>query len=142
MSSPNRARTKGRRESGSFLAIPHAVLNCHNYQQLSHKARSMLLELGRQYKGSNNGDLSATWNQLKVRGWRSKGTITSALKELEHFGFIIKSRQGGRRRCSLYAITWKAIDDCNGKLDIPATNVPFGYWKENCQALKYRIGKR
>jgi DNA-binding MarR family transcriptional regulator len=106
-------------------------LKCHNYQQLSHKARSMLLELGRQYKGSNNGDLSATWNQLKVRGWRSKGTITAALVELEYFGFIIKSRQGGRKRCNLYAITWKAIDECKGKIDILATNIAPAYWKDN-----------
>lgn len=135
MGKPKRARAKGRKESGPFFAIPHAVLNSQNYRQLSFKGRSMLLELGRQYKGVNNGDLCATWKHLKDRGWRSKGTITAALKELEYYGFIVKSRQGGRRRCSLFAITWRAVDECGGKLEISETKTPLAYWREDKSAL-------
>ena len=90
----------------------------------------MLLDLGVQYKGVNNGDLSATWKQLNPRGWRSKATITAALKELEYYGFIVKTRQGGRRQCSLYALTWKAINECERKIEIRATAVPPNDWKE------------
>lgn len=135
MSAPNRARATGRRENGSFIQIPHDVLNCQNYSRLSHKARSILLDLGRQYRGKNNGDLSATWNQLKDRGWHSKGTISTALAELEHYGMIRKTRQGGRKRCNVYAIKWRPVDECGGKLEVRATNVAPGDWKETRPVL-------
>jgi hypothetical protein len=135
-------KSKGRKESGSFLAIPHTVLNSPNFHHMTHKAKAMLLDLGAQYKGKNNGDLSATWNQLKPKGWRSKATITAALNELEYYGFIVKSRQGGRRQCSLYALTWRSIDECNRKTEIPATNVASNDWKEHKPPMQPNLHPR
>ena len=121
MSSRKRAKATGRKESGPFLAVPKRMLDSPNYTKLTFKARAMLLELARQYNGSNNGDLCATYNTLKDRGFGSKETIFDAIRELEVLGFIVRTRQGGKNLCNLFAITWKPIDECSGKLDVKPT---------------------
>jgi hypothetical protein len=60
-----RRRQTGRRESGSFLAIPHAVLESDAYRTLSAHAVKLLFDLAAQYRGKNNGDLSATWRIMQ-----------------------------------------------------------------------------
>jgi len=127
-----RQRMKGRKNSGSFALVPHAVLEHSNYASLSNRARSLLFDLFVQYRGSNNGDLAIAWRIMKKKGWRSKSTLYSAVHELEGKGFVLKTRQGGRHRCNLYAVTWLAIDDCGGKIDRPSTRAPLGYWKIGC----------
>jgi len=67
---------------------------------------------------------------MQKRGWHSKGTLDRALKELKAKGWIIVSRMGGRNMCSLYALTFQAIDECKGKLDIYPSNVASGDWKK------------
>ena len=47
--------------------------------------------------------------------------IVESKKRIANRGFIIITRQGGRNRASLFAITWKEIDECKGKLDIDPT---------------------
>jgi hypothetical protein len=39
------------------------------------------------------------------------------------------SRQGGKNQCTLYALTFLAIDDCGGKLDIGETSRAPDDWK-------------
>lgn len=120
----------GRSESGGFFKLPHAVMDSPSYRSLSGSAVKLLNDLGRQYRGHNNGDLSAAWKVLRMRGWKSRDTITRALAELLELGLIEKTRQGGLHLCSLYALTWQAIDECGGKLDVPATRVASGLWKQ------------
>ena len=43
---------------------------------------------------------------------------------------FIVSRMGGRNTCSLYALTFQAIDECKGKLDISSSIVASGDWKK------------
>jgi hypothetical protein len=106
------SKSKGRKESGSFLAIPHELLETKKFDSLSTKANKLLLQIARQYKGGNNGDLNATFTDFKAKGWNSKDTFNRALKELIEKGFIFKTRQGGyQNKCSLYAITWKPLDE-------------------------------
>ena len=125
----SRARYKGRKESGSFVAVPHTVLNHPNYLALSPHARMLLFDLYVQFKGSNNGDFSMPWSAMAKRGWKSKGTLNKAKKELLARGLIVLTRQGGRHCCCLYAVTWKPIDECGGKLEAPPTRVAPGNWK-------------
>lgn len=127
--STRRQRLKGRCESGSFVAMPRAVFFSENWKRCSGTAIKMLIELAEQFKGSNNGDLSAPMVTLKRRGWSSPETVTWALRELRHFGLIVLTRQGGMNVCSLYAVTWRAIDECGGKLDCRATRTPGSEWK-------------
>ena len=66
---------------------------------------------------------------MSARGWKSKDTLYRARDELIENGMILLARQGGKHQCSLYAVTWKPIDECGGKLDVPATTVAPGYWR-------------
>lgn len=122
------SKNKGRAVRGSFLLLPHAVINHPNYLALSIYARALLIEIASQYKGANNGDLTAAPKIMKARGW-SESTVGRKAQELLQAGFIQKTRQGGRNKCNLYAITWQPIDDCNGKLDVKATNTASNIWK-------------
>jgi len=127
--SQRRLRGKGRASNGSFLGLPHAVLNHPAFATLSPRATKLLLDIATQYRGKNNGDFCATLKTLKERGWNSSDQLSKALKELKERGLIVVSRQGGRNLCSLYAITWQPIDDCKGKLDIPASSKALNSWK-------------
>lgn len=126
----DRTKHKGRREGGQFIAIPTRVMDSPNYVRLSSHAIRLLNEFVRLYNGSNNGDLCATWSMMKERGFKSSDTLNKALKELKYYGMVMLTRQGGRHKPSLYAITWHAIDECKGKLDVRPTNAPPGHWKD------------
>lgn len=125
----SRAKATGRSEGGSYVAMPHAVLRHPNFVNLSPRATKLLMDLCSAYNGRNNGDFATAWTVMKTRGWRSRDQLFKAQQELLEKGFIIKTRQGGRNRCNLFAITIWAIDDCGGKLEVPATNTPTGEWR-------------
>lgn len=124
-----RQRAKGRRDNGLFALIPHAVLNSPAYATLKPRAAKLLLDLMAQCYGTNNGDLSVAFKLMQPRGWTSRDQLSKARTELESAGFIVQTRQGGRNKPSLFAVTWLAIDECRGKLDRAATTTPLGYWK-------------
>lgn len=126
----SRRKDKGRTEGGSFLAIPHTVMDSPAWKALPSRALKLVLDLARQYRGSNNGDLSAAWRIMEPLGWNSRDTLAKAIADALRLGMIEKTRQGGLHRCSLYALTWHAIDECSGKLDVPATRIPSGLWKQ------------
>ena len=127
----SRRRAKGRRESGGFIALPHSVLRHPNYVSLSPRAVKLLLDFCSFYNGKNNGNFTTAWTVIKVRGWKSRDQVFKAQQELEEKGFILKTRQGGRHLCNLFAITFYAIDECDGILEVAATNVPPGDWMKN-----------
>lgn len=127
--SRKREQAKGRRESGSFVALPHAVIGGAEWARLSPAGVKLLLDLYGQYRGQNNGDLTLAWSIMKPRGWKSKQTLHRAKDELLAAGWIICTRQGGRHTAGLYAVTWQAIDGCGGKLDIGETRTAPGTWK-------------
>jgi len=122
---------KNRIEKGGYVPFPHIVIRSHGYANLSAYAVKLLNDLLSQYYGSNNGDFQAAFSLMRKRGWKSKGTLNRAIKELIESGFVEVSRRGGRNKCSLYAVTFYAIDECKGKLDISATNAPTSIWKRN-----------
>lgn len=143
----HRSRATGRRESGTFFGLPHAVMASESYRALSAHAVKLLCDLGSQYHGFNNGDLSATWKVMQPLGWKSRDTLERAKKELVRAGMIELTRQGGLHRCSLYALTWRPIDECKGKLDVKSTSVSSGLWKgkngtSNTVAVSMRHGRR
>lgn len=124
-----REKFKARRNNGWFFRMPVEVLDSPSYCGLSFKARALLFDMGAQYRGHNNGDLAAPWSWMEKRGWKSKDTLQRALKELLASGMIVLTRQGGLHCPNLYAVTWLGIDECGGKLDVPANPVPRGLWK-------------
>ncbi len=124
------AKAKSRRENGSYTAYPHAVTSTRKYRSLSRSAKALMMDLGSQYNGKNNGDLAAPWPEMKKWGWRSNSTLNKAKNELMDAGFIVCTRHGRQNVPSLYAFTWIAIDECDGKLDMSATNAPLGSWRD------------
>ena len=108
--------------------LRHDVMDSPNYRALSHRAVRLLMDIARQYNGSNNGDLCATFSVMKPRGWTSKDQLWKALEELEYFGFILKSRQGGKHLCNLFALTWFPIDECRGKHELGVGKTPSNKW--------------
>lgn len=124
-----RRKQKGRSDSGTFFTIPHAIMDSPNWRALPVRAIKLTLDLGRQYRGNNNGDLCAAWKIMRARGWKSRSTLDGAITDALRFGMIEKTRQGGLHLCSLFALTWLAIDECGGKLDVPTTRVASGLWK-------------
>jgi hypothetical protein len=118
-----REKMKGRRSGGRFLSLPHVVLEHTDFVSLSNKAVKLLVDIAMQYNGNNNGDLCATFSIMKKRNWSSNDQLQKALKELRNKNFVVLTRQGGRKLASLYAITWKPIDECKGKLDVKSTKL-------------------
>jgi len=133
-------RAKGRSTTGSFLSLPHALLNSTSFSSLSPRATKFLIDIAAQYKGTNNGDLCAPLSLMKKRGWNSSDQLFKAKDELIDRGLIMVSRQGGLNQCNLYAITWQPIDECKGKLDIAPTQIAPHHWKRwidpKCGAVK------
>lgn len=121
---------KDKRDGGGYIAIPFAVLNGAAYLSLNAYARMLLFDLAAQYRGNNNGDLQAAWKLMRPRGWKSEDTLNKAKKDLIASELIVETRKGARpNKCSLYALTWFALDDCDGKLDMAAQAFPRGAYR-------------
>lgn len=120
---------KQKRDGGRYLAVPVSVLNSRSYARLSPYAVRLLFDLGAQYKGDNNGDLTAAWKLMQPRGWKSEATLNKAKQELLQARFIIEMRKGARpNKCSLYALTWFRLDT-SPKHDARPSAFVFGAWK-------------
>lgn len=126
-----KAKTSTRVEVGGFIRLPHCVVRSVGYSMLSAWAVKLMIDLTNQFDGKNNGDLSMAYSVLKDKGWHSPATLDKAKKELINAGFIEVSRQGNRKRCALYAVTFYAVDSCNGKIEIKPSEKPKGLWRKN-----------
>lgn len=105
----------GDRDGGGFIALPWQVVDSAAYQGLSHPARSLLIEIDRQYVRDNNGRLLASFNHMKTRGWKSSDTLDRAKKELLNAGFIYETFKGHfPNKASWYAVTWRSLDRIPG----------------------------
>lgn len=127
--SRKRDKRKGKSKE-PFLMFPRHVTSHPDFISLSPRAIKLLVDIGVQYNGYNNGDLCAAMTLMRKRDWTSNDQRNKALKELQAKGLIILSRQGGRKIASLYALTWRPIDDCKGKIDIRPTTKPWRNFNE------------
>lgn len=119
-----RAKLVGRSSTRPFLSIPKDVIDSAAYRGLGGWEVKLLVDIASQFNGKNNGDLTAAYSILKDRGWKSPGTLNKALRELLKVGLIQETRSGGRHRCTLYAVTWRGVDECKGKLEVNPTIAP------------------
>jgi len=116
--------------AGGFLLLPNAVLHCVKFRQLSSSAVKLLIDIGGQYNGKNNGDLCAAWKVMKPKGWNSEATLNRAKKELLESGFISETRKGRRPNlCSLYGVTWQPLNP-DPKLEVKPFSFPVGAWSK------------
>ena len=102
-----------------FLALPRALMEHPDFRELTPSATKVLMVLGCQYNGKNNGDLAATATMMKPWGGMAKGTLAKALRELQARRIIYKTRYHRRgadgAKPTLYALSWLDIDPCPGK---------------------------
>lgn len=112
MNKRNPARKGGSgRDAGGFVALPWTVLDSPAYAALSHPARSLLMEIARQFVRDNNGRLLTSRAHLAARGWKSAAVIDRAKHELLDAGFIHETVKGHRpNKASWYAVTWQTLD--------------------------------
>ena len=109
------------------MALPQIVYDSPDFIGLSAKAIKLLVDMAVQFNGHNNGALTASMAYMKQRGWNSNRALNSALSELLDARMVIRTREGRFRPriAALYAITWRAIDECQGQyLDVPPTRTP------------------
>lgn len=103
------------RDSGPFIALPWSVVDSVAYGKLSMHARSLLLEVARQFVRDNNGRLLLSMAYMRTRGWRSASMLTKAKKELIAWDLIYETVKGHRpNKASWYALTWYALDKMKG----------------------------
>lgn len=121
--------SKAKSKTPPFAMMFLSIWQSAKFRAMGPWSRCVLGELMMQYRGNNNGDLSATRTMAKEWGIASDNTLRKALAELEAGEWIIQtrtcvfSRHGAR--CALYALSWFAIDECPGKdLEIGPTRAP------------------
>ena len=108
-----------KKKSESFAGIPRAVMQHHDYKNLSGNAVKLLMALCYQYRGHSNGNLTAAFSIMQKHGFRSQDTLNRAKQELLKADLIRQTRTGLFQnpggRCALYALTWYPIDECPGR---------------------------
>lgn len=130
----HRKKSKHKKFKHGFAGVPRKLMNSAEFNSLSGNGVKLLLELCRQYRGNNNGDLTIALSVLINRGFKSRDTINRAKKQLEEKKFIIQTRHGKFLNpggvCALYALTWQPIDECSGKHDERPTIGPYhNFWE-------------
>jgi hypothetical protein len=96
---------------------------------LSPNAHKTLNYIASQYNGKNNGDLDICETNARRRGLKmSAASLRRGANELEEAGVIQKTRQGGRNRNSLYALSWKEVNYEPRKHDYLASAQPSMGW--------------
>ncbi|WP_374515581.1 hypothetical protein [Niveibacterium sp.] len=108
----SRAKPKGSTRDGTrFVALPHQLLDSPAWLALSFSARALLIDVARQFSGSNNGRLTLCDKALRPRGWTSSATIHKAKRELLAAGFLCETRKGHKpNKASWFALTWQTLD--------------------------------
>lgn len=118
-------------DGGSAFIIPVTLLKHENFIRLSPHGLKLMIDLGRQYTGFNNGYLWAGWSLLKDQGWKSKETLNNAVLECEHYRLILRTKQGGKNSPNYHALTWWPVHELtNRPLDFGPSVGASNSWKD------------
>jgi hypothetical protein len=126
-----RARATGRKSEKTYgyVQMLHALLRDEGFMNLSPNAHKTLNYLCSQYQGRNNGDLDICEKNARKRGMKmSAASLRRGANELEEAGVIQKTRQGGKNRNNLYALTWREINYDARKHDYLSSVEPSMGW--------------
>ena len=101
-----KAKKKGHYETKErFKALPFIMLENTTWRSLNGNSIKIYLEICRRYNGSNNGNVSFSYNEGVELFGMGKSTISRSLKQLEVFGFIKRNKVGtffGRKATSYF----------------------------------------
>jgi hypothetical protein len=111
---------------GRQFVLPWMVLDSASYLVMSYAAKALLVDIGRQYDGTNNGALLCTESFMRQRGWRSHAALNKAKRELLKSNLIHQTvRSWTRSRPCWFALSWLGIDP-NPKYDNVAPEMLMG----------------
>lgn len=94
----------GEYDVSGFLALPRWLLHSKLYADLSPNAKSLLVDIGAGFTGANNGRLTATYEHMKCRGWKSPKVFYRAIAELLDAGLLVRTAKAGSHRPARYKI--------------------------------------
>ena len=129
-----------RKKKGRFAMLPRNVLRCETVANLDHLPYRLLTVAAAEYNGHNNGDISLAESIVEPYGIK-RGRLSAAIQTLLARGLLIKTRQGGLGRCSLYALPWFKLTDepkLLEKFDRPLPRLPdmsFRSWAKESERL-------
>ena len=114
------SKKRGVAVAGTWVPLGLAFLRSRAYAELSPHGAKLLLDLLALLgpNATKNGDLSLSPKVMQVRGWSGRETLRSAVSELLEHGLLVQTRQGGRKDCSLFALTLYPLDCDLRKLDV------------------------
>jgi hypothetical protein len=125
---------KGGEKKELYVGFPREVVESKKFQAIYQYPHALLLlfQLWAQFKGYNNGALALTFKNAKKMGWNSPVTLQKAKKILLNSGLLMETRKGWKNKLSLYAVTWKKIDECSwiSDMDAKPTVAPPGNWRD------------
>ncbi|MDE9449985.1 hypothetical protein J3R80_05825 [Aliiroseovarius sp. Z3] len=133
MAAPYKGKKKG---AGRFVQLPEWLLASEAWQTMKPGPRALYVELKRQYKGGNNGDLFLSHRDAAKALCVGRDTAAGYFSELIERGFVIVTKghclgPSGVGQSATYALTEEALD---GK---PATK-DFMAWKKQNPRRKTR----
>lgn len=127
---------------GAF-ALPNTLIRHPNMAMLSPYGLKLIVDLGTQFTGFNNGYQCSAWSLMKERGWKSPTTLHKAMLECEYYGLLVRTQSGGRNKPNLHAFTWRRIDEKKEKpLSMIPTREPSNAWKEPREKYVYQKPRR
>lgn len=125
------------------FVIPMTLLRHPNMVNLSPYGHKLIMDLGKQYTGFNNGYLCASWSLMEDQGWRSSATLHKAMLECEYYGLIVRTQHGGLNKPNLHGFTWRKIDEKQDRpLLIYPGSAPSNAWKEIREKFVFEASKR
>jgi len=124
-----------KRSKERYVGIPFNVLKSEMGRTITAIEMKLIIHLGLQYNGNNNGMMSPTFSLMKEYGWSSTSTLYKARKGLEHKGFIVTTKIGKKIKgdCTLVGFTWRGIDESDKwpyREGVKASPVPLNYFKK------------
>ena len=113
-------RKRGVAVVGAWLPVSLDFLRSRACAELSPMAAKLLFDvlsmLGT--NASRNGDICLTPKLMRVRGWSGRESLGAAIRELLEHGLLVRTRQGSRLDCSLFACSLYPLDCDLSKLDV------------------------
>ena len=127
----NTGRSKN--PDGQFVLLYHTLLRSDAWRSLNGSTVRVYLELHMRYMGSNNGELFIGMDKIAKNLCISKSTVSSAFKELQAKGFIVKTKDGRwvRGQAAVWRLTTQKVKN------MPPTN-DWKQWKKSPDMVKER----
>lgn len=98
-----------------YALLPREVAESASYNAQTDWSRTVLYGVLLQYHGHNNGFLGLTYPEAKLLGVHGQWKLYAGLRVLCDAALLVCSRRGrllaGDKLPSLYAVTWKGIDE-------------------------------